>query len=67
MSGPVFHITPLGCLGNRMFQYMVALKLTGMVPGCRISNVDSPPGASDTIRFPRPDRFTASSAGNTST
>lgn len=41
-DGPVMHLTLLGNLGNRSIQYMVALKLASLVPGCRISNVSLP-------------------------
>jgi hypothetical protein len=33
------HLMLVGNLGNRTIQYMVALKLASLVPGCRISNV----------------------------
>ncbi len=42
MVDPVFHLTPLGRMGNLMIQYMVALKFADMVPGCRISNFSIP-------------------------
>ena len=41
-DGPVLHLTLLGNLGNQMIEYMVALKLVSLVPGCRISNVQIP-------------------------
>ena len=42
MADPVFHLTPLGRMGNLMIEYMVALKFADMVPGCRISNISIP-------------------------
>ena len=41
-DGPVLHLTLLGNLGNQMIEYMVAMKLVSLVPGCRISNVQIP-------------------------
>jgi hypothetical protein len=40
--GPVIHVVPKGRFANRMIQYMAALKLAALVPGCRIANVDLP-------------------------
>jgi hypothetical protein len=42
MSGPVFHLEPMGRLANLMIEYMVALKFAQMVPDCRISNISIP-------------------------
>ncbi|HEY1931391.1 MAG TPA: hypothetical protein VGG99_05220 [Acetobacteraceae bacterium] len=39
---PVLHLTLLGKFANQMIEYMVALKLASLVPGCRISNVRIP-------------------------
>lgn len=41
-DGPVFHVEPQGQLGNRMIQYMVALKFRDLMPDTRISNVHLP-------------------------
>jgi len=41
-EGPVFHVEPQGGLGNRMIQYMVALKFRQLLPEARISNVHLP-------------------------
>jgi hypothetical protein len=42
MSGPVFHLQPMGRLANLMIEYMVALKFAALVPDCRISNISIP-------------------------
>jgi len=42
MSGPVFHLNPMGRLANLMIAYMVALKFGQMVRDCRISNITIP-------------------------
>ena len=41
-GAPVFHVAPRGGLGDRMIQYMVALKFQSLVPDCRIANVALP-------------------------
>lgn len=41
-DGPVFHVEPQGELGNRMIQYMAALKFRHLLPGTQISNVSLP-------------------------
>jgi hypothetical protein len=38
----VFHLEPVGNLGNLMIEYMAALKFASLVPGCRISNIRLP-------------------------
>jgi hypothetical protein len=40
--GPVFHMDPMGRLGNLMIQYMVALTFADLVPGCQISGIRLP-------------------------
>ena len=42
MSGPVFHLNPMGRLANLMIEYMVALKFMNMVRDGRISNISIP-------------------------
>ena len=42
MADPVFHLQPMGRLGNLMIEYMVALKFADMVRDCRISNISIP-------------------------
>lgn len=42
MVGAVFHLQPMGRLGNLMIEYMVALKFADMVSDCRISNISIP-------------------------
>ena len=42
MVGPVFHLQPMGRLGNLMIEYMVALKFADMVRDCRLSNISMP-------------------------
>jgi hypothetical protein len=41
-AGPVFHLDMVGTTADKMIQYMVALKVASLVPGCRISNVHLP-------------------------
>jgi hypothetical protein len=40
--GPIFHVEPRSGLGERMIQYLVALRFQSLVPGSRISNVQMP-------------------------
>lgn len=42
MTGPVCNIVARAGLGNRMLQYLVALHVQRLVPGCRIANVSLP-------------------------
>lgn len=42
MSGPVFHLKPMGRLANLMIEYMVALTFADRVCDCRISNIALP-------------------------
>ena len=42
MVGSVFHLQPMGRLGNLMIEYMVALKFADMVRDCRLSNISIP-------------------------
>jgi hypothetical protein len=49
-GGPVFHLEPLGRLGNLMIQYMVALTFRDLVPGCQVSGISIPEWG---IRHPR--------------
>ena len=42
MSGPVFHLEPMGRLANLMIEYMVALTFADLVGGCLISNIRIP-------------------------
>ncbi|HVC59065.1 MAG TPA: hypothetical protein VND19_01715 [Acetobacteraceae bacterium] len=58
-DGPVFHVEPRGRLGSRLIQYMAALKLQSLVPGCRIANVVLPEWGIDhpPIESPGPVEF----------
>ena len=39
MAECIFHVNPVGNLGNRMIQFLVARKIAARIPGCQISNV----------------------------